>query len=995
MPIPHEPQVVFEKSFSRRRHRVSFSKLKRQIHSILICLAMIITLPLFASDSPFTVDSWTTEDGLPQSSVISIVQTHDGYLWLATLNGLVRFDGNSFTSFDVNKTPGLPSNRIVFLFVDSANTLWVGTDNAGLCAIQNGVVKKFNTAGITGNIINAYEDESGGVWFSTADGSLFYWKDGQLDRRSANVPDQFSAELFYRAMHILVPGKNNVVWQLQGGQVVKFQANKMVKDFGPSPWKNSPVPMQFKTPAGYLAVIQIDANITATCEDNEGNLVVGTRGSGVYWFNAAGGYEHISVSEGLSQGFVLSLYFDHEGNLWVGTDGGGLDRVNKDYFTSPAGLSSGVAKSVAEDAQGGLWVTFNAGGLIYSLTNSSQAFNIGKYNNAWSVLVDTRQQIWAGAYGEGLFRFADGSFDPVSEAAGLGSKIYALFQSHDGKLWVGGTNSLGCYDGQGWKFFTDSEGLPANNTIRAIAEGTNGNLWIGTEGGGLCSLIDGKISPTNAPVKDISCLLVDHTGVLWTGTSGHGLVRFDGNRWTTFAESNGLAGDDIGYLVEDSLGNLWIGSYEGLTRVSEASLAEAAADKDKKISCRVFLSRECSAGAQPAAIRAHNGKLWFPTIQGLVSVNPADLKSDTNPPPVIIESVFVDGVRQKGNPLSSTWTEAVTLTPKNEQLEIHFTALDFSAPKRTQLAVRFKYQLDGRDQTFTDIGGERVAHFNKLPSGDYYFHVIACNEDGVWNNTGARLEIIVQPPFWRKPWFVAAAVLLFLGVLAGTIYLISTAKLKRELRALHQKELIERERARIARDLHDQLGANLTQVTLLGEMAEADKDLPAEVEQHAQQICATARETTRALDEIVWAVNPSNDTLEGLANYACKYAQDYFALANISFHADLPAALPATRILPEVRHNVFLAFKEAVNNVVKHAGASKARVWLRLEPEQFILGVEDNGRGLGGVPEKSLRNGLKNMRKRLADIHGQFEIASGPEGGTVVQLKVPIAKAKP
>ena len=658
---------------------------------------MAISLPLFASDSPFTVDSWTTEDGLPQSSVISIVQTHDGYLWLATLNGLVRFDGNSFTSFDVNNTPGLPSDRVVFLFEDSRQTLWVGTDTAGLCAIKNGVVKRVDTGANSGKVIGAFEDETGAVWFSTADGSLFCWKDGQLDRRSSNVPDQFSAELFYRAMHMLVPGRNNVVWQLLGGQVVKSQANKLVKDFGPSSWKSSPVQVSFKTPSGYLAVIQIDGNVTATCEDSDGNLVVGTRGSGVYWFNAAGGCQHISTNEGLSHGFVLSLCFDHEGNLWVGTDGGGLDRINKDYFTSPAGLSSGVAKSVAEDAQGGLWVTFNAGGLIYSLTNSSHAFDIGKYNNAWSVLADTRQQIWAGAYGEGLFRFNAGKFDPVSEAAGLGKKIYALFQSHDGKLWIGGANSLGCHDGQGWRFFTESEGLPPN-TIRAIAEGTNGNLWIGTEDGGLFALSDGKISPANAPVKDISCLFVDHAGVLWAGTFGHGLTRFAGDHWTTFAESNGLAGDDIGYLVEDDLGYLWIGSYEGLTRVAETSLAEAAADKDKKISCRIFLSRECSAGAQPAAIRTRDGKLWFPTIQGLVSVNPADLKPDTNPPPVIIESVFVDGVPQKGNSLSSTWTDAVTLTPKNEQLEIHFTALDFSAPKRTQLAVRFKYQLDGRDQ---------------------------------------------------------------------------------------------------------------------------------------------------------------------------------------------------------------------------------------------------------------------------------------------------------
>ncbi len=277
-----------------------------------------------------------------------------------------------------------------------------------------------------------------------------------------------------------------------------------------------------------------------------------------------------------------------------------------------------------------------------------------------------------------------------------------------------------------------------------------------------------------------------------------------------------------------------------------------------------------------------------------------------------------------------------------------------------------------------------------MQPGQYTFLVQACNEDGVWNKTGAALAVTVQPPFWRKPWFLAATVLTLLGALAGAIYLISTAKLKRQLRAAQQKEAIEYERARIARDLHDQLGANLTQITLLGEMAETDKELPAEIEQHAQQICVTARETTRSLDEIVWAVNPSNDTLESLANYACKYAQDYFAMAGVRFRAELPPGLPPIPILPEVRHNVFLAYKEAVNNVVKHAHATEARVKLLLEPGQFVLSVADNGRGLGDLSGKQLRNGLKNMRRRLADVGGQFDLAPGAAGGTVVKLTVPV-----
>jgi ligand-binding sensor domain-containing protein/signal transduction histidine kinase len=959
--------------------------LKRRIHFWVIGLAAALVLgQRAAADSPFTVDVWNTEDGLPQSSVIALTQTRDGYLWLGTLNGLVRFDGHAFTPFNVNNTPGLPSDRIIFLFEDSRTNLWVGTDNAGLCLIKNGVVKNFDAGGAGGKVIFANEDGNGVVWFCTTAGRFLSARDGMLDLH----PAAFPAQLFYRIFHLRVPGHNGVSWRLHAGRVEKFRGETLERDFGPTPWTNSQVPAVFHTPDTNYIQFQFDAAVAAAVVDREGNLVVGTHGEGVFWFDAAGGCSHISTDEGLSHGIVLSLCFDREGNLWAGTDGDGIERIRKKMFAVPAGFSSGVAQSVAVDVQGGIWVAFNSRGLTYSLTNASRDFRIGSKNNAWSVLVDDRQQVWAGTRDEGLFRLESGSFRPVS-AAGIAPPICALFQSRDGKLWVGGQGGLGCYDGHDWTVFSTGDGLPPN-PVRALAEDAKGAIWIGTESGGLFTLRDGKISAANAPVKDISSLLVDHGDVLWAGTSGHGLARLAQGHWTSCAAADGLAGDDIGYLIEDDLQNLWLGSYEGLMRVGESSLADFAADPLKKISCRTLLTRECSAGTQPAAIRAPDGKLLFPTIAGLVAVNPVDLKPDTNPPPVVIESVLVDGVPQKNNPLSSTWPERVVLRPENEQLEIHFTSLNFSAPKRAQLAVRFKYQLEGRDNKPTDAGGERVAYFSKLAPDKYVFRVTACNEDGFWNDTGATIAVTVEPPFWRKPSFLATATLAFLGALAGTIYLVSTAKLKRQLRLAQQKEMIEHERARIARDLHDQLGANLTQVTLLGEMAEADKNLPGEVEQHAQQICATARETTRSLDEIVWSVNPSNDTLESLASYACKYAQDYFALAGVSYRAELPTQLPPAPILPEVRHNVFLAFKEAVNNVVKHAHATEAHVKLQLEPDKFILSVTDNGRGLGDISKKKLRNGLKNMRRRLTDVHGEFEISPGADGGTVVKLTVPV-----
>ena len=242
-------------------------------------------------------------------------------------------------------------------------------------------------------------------------------------------------------------------------------------------------------------------------------------------------------------------------------------------------------------------------------------------------------------------------------------------------------------------------------------------------------------------------------------------------------------------------------------------------------------------------------------------MNPAELKPDLQPPAVMIESMLVDSREQKTNRLDSAWPPSITIPPGGEELEIHYTALNFSAPE----LVRFKCWLEGHETASKDVGDERVARYPKLPPGHYRFHVQACNEDNVWSAPDAAvLSITVQPQFWQTGWFRAAMILCLLGIVAAVVRYLSTQKLHRQLQTFQQREALEKERARIARDLHDQLGANLTQVALLGEMAEADKDAPAEIESHAQQISQTARETTRSLDEIVWAVNPANDTLDGL-----------------------------------------------------------------------------------------------------------------------------------
>jgi len=968
------------------------------------------------SGSPFIVDVWTSKEGLPENAVISAIQTRDGYLWLGTLNGLARFDGKQFTVFNEFNTPGLNSDKIVFLFEDRRTNLWIGTETAGVALVQDGKVKSFDLGrpGQEGKLTSACEDASGTVWFYTADSHLARYQKEKMETLSFNFPtppicrmiaaeksgalwiadvggmfslrpENFNPQAIVvdqsvpaERLDFILAGRNGGLWRLMNGRVQKWQSGGLEKDFGAYPWGSSV--------------------IKAACEDPDGNLIVGTHGAGVFWYGPDGSYQQVSKEQGMSSAFVLSLCLDQQGNLWVGTDGKGLNRIKRKIFTPPAKLHPWAAQSLSRDAQRGLWAAFNAQGVTYWTTNRAQDFGVGRGSNAWTVLVDHSQQVWAGTRGEGLFRFQTNHFEPAAGAEIPGRQIFALFEDHLGQLWAGTRNGLACWNGQGWKLYTTRDGL-AENIVRAIAEDAAGNLWIGTENRGLDFFAAGKFLPYPAmenglPGNDISCLYLDPAGVLWVGTAGHGLARFHQGKWTGYSTDDGLASNSIDYLIEDDQGYLWIGSNAGLMRIKKDLLNRFVPGRGNLVSCRTYVetdglpTRECSAGSQPAACRTPEGRLWFPTTEGVVWVNLADIKTNQQPPLVMIESVRIDGQEQKTNRFSSVWQPSVTVPPGHEQLEIHYTGLNFSAPGE----VRYKYRLEGHETAWTEAGDTRVAYYPNMPPGNYRFHVIAGNEDGVWNETGGTLAVKVQPQFWQTWWFSLAVILCLGGIVVAVVRYFSTQKLRRELQLHKQQEALEQERSRIARDLHDQLGANLTQVALLGEMAETDKHLPAEVESHAQQISQTARETTRSLDEIVWAVNPSNDTLEGLVNYACKYAQEYLALAGVRYRAEVPAQLPAIPIPPEVRHNVFLALKESVNNVVKHAQASEAWIRFRLQPDHFTLSIEDNGRGLDTRTDQT-RNGLRNMRKRMKDIHGEFSITPGVPNGTRVQLTVPLGKA--
>lgn len=933
-----------------------------------------------------------------------MTQTRDGYLWLGTQQGLARFDGVHFKTFNDGNTPGLNSTTITKLFEDSRGNLWIGTENGGVVMVNTqGVLARINLGreADESRLLDICEEPSGIIFLWFSNGQLYAYKDGiagigiycwrivvenngwtwvgtppgkMLSLRyipgSKPLAFQVEDELFAGKLDFLLASKQGGYWRLANGQIQKWTANHLDRVLTNYPWGTN-------------------RSVNAACEDSDGNLIVGTDREGIYWFDASGKSQWLSsVNAGLSHNTILSLLMDREGNLWVGTDGGGLNRVRRQVFE--VAESGRNVQSICEDHQQRLWLA--SGGELVALKNGQrETYRPGV--DVRSVLVDVNSNLWAGAYGGVLHM--DGTNLIRTLVPEFPGKVTTLYQDRNKKVWAGAENGLMFWSGSNWISFAlpDSSAV---HSIHAIVDDSEGNLWVGTEGGGLKRVREGRgesFTRTNGlPSNNVSSLYLDRDGVLWVGTSG-GLARLFHGHWTSYSKNEGMITDGIAYIIEDDQVNLWLGSTAGLMCVQKKELNEIASGTAKTALFRSFgqadglPSGECSFGFQPAACHASDGKLWFPTIRGVASIMPSALQPNTNPPPVIIESVLIDGVAQNAQTLRSPVPASLQVRPGQEILEIDFTSLDLTAPLRG----RFKYRLEGFESAWIEKPADvRFASYTKLPPGDYQFHVRACNEDGKWSDADAVLAVHVLPPFWRTWWFLSASAICLLGMIVGSVYYVSTQKLHRQLESLRQHEALEKERARIARDLHDQLGANLTQVALLSEMAETDKNSPDEVEAHAKQISQTALETTHALDEIVWTVNPSNDTLDGLINYVCKYAQEYLALADLRYRLEVPSQLPTTPISPELRHNVFLAAKESVNNVVKHARASSAWLRLRLEPHQFILEIEDNGRGISPADEKKGRNGLRNMRKRMQDIGGEFEVTPGSEGGTKVRLTAPL-----
>ncbi len=512
---------------------------------------------------------------------------------------------------------------------------------------------------------------------------------------------------------------------------------------------------------------------------------------------------------------------------------------------------------------------------------------------------------------------------------------------------------------------------------------------MGTGGGGVFRLQNDQVTRFTKQEglgRDVvMALYEDRAGRLWMGTAGGGLCRYRDGRFAQWTTRDGLPDDLIYCVLEDAHGRLWASSSRGVFCVAKAALGPPPVASPAKLPVRVFEesdglpSRECTGGFQPAGWRGRDGRLWFPTVRGLAVLDPERLGS-VPPPRVVLEAVLVNG-QEVPVVSGARWG------PGARDLRFRFAAVSPAAADK----ARFRYRLAGRDGDWVEAGRNGEAHYTRLSPGRYVWQAQASLDQMHWSEPPLELAFVLTPFFWQTGWFALLAGGSLAGAAAWGVRAVSVRRFQRQLAVLERQRAIEQERLRIARDMHDELGGSLTQIAWLSDLARRELAPEAGPLGSLEKISATARSTLRALQEIVWAVHPDYDTLEHLTGYLCQYAEQVFCGTPVRCRFDTPAVLPDRALAADVRPNLIVSVKEALNNVLKHSDATEVRLRIEDRGGEAELVIEDNGRGLPEHPNRNEGRGLDNMRRRAAEIGGALDVGRAPAGGARVRLRWPLA----
>jgi ligand-binding sensor domain-containing protein/signal transduction histidine kinase len=595
--------------------------------------------------------------------------------------------------------------------------------------------------------------------------------------------------------------------------------------------------------------------------------------------------------------------------------------------------------------------------------------------------------------------------------------INALCEDSKNIIWAGtqAGELWRCRDGE-WTMQTNFTA-----SITSLLRDSEGVLWIGTDGAGLIRFKNQTCTyygkENGLLSESIRALHFDENGTLWIGTVGGGLSRLRDEKIATFTTREGLPDNTISQILEDDTGRLWLGTDHGIVAVMQDDLEQCAAGNAVSVYPQLYgqgdgmPSEECTGGFFPAGLKTSSGLLCFSTQRGLVIIDPHPQNSATLAPAVILEQLVVDGAVQYSAPESGDTLPDSTskhntardsknpllLAPGNHRIEIHYTGLNFEEPGR----VHFRYQLEGLDHEWIKAGVQRVASYNYVPPGKYKFRIQAGVEDGTWKESDNPLAFIVPRPFWKSWWFVSASIFMLLIGVAILIRKIEKRRHRQRLEQLEREQAMERERTRIARDLHDEIGGKLCRISYLSKDAVRENGLPGKLQSQITAISETSRKVLQALDEIVWTVDPQNDTLSNFADYIEQVGPEYFETTGIECEVDIPKTLPPRPVSSQVRHQLFSIVQEAWANTLKHSKAARATVKMTFSAETFEIVVSDNGigfdlSGVDGLPNNNgTGNGLRNMRQRMKEVGGQCVIKAEPGRGTSIRFTILLTRDYP
>jgi signal transduction histidine kinase/ligand-binding sensor domain-containing protein len=949
--------------------------------------------------SHYGIDFWQEAQGFPSTRIRGIIQARDGYLWMATFSGLVRFDGVSFALFNL-KTGSLKYDEVWGLKEDKEGGLWIGTYGGGLTLLKDGRFTTFTTAdGLPDDVIRSLDvDPDGNIWVGTLRGACrfshgsftsFTRKDGLSNDFVTAICAASRQGIFAAAgnkLHRLVDGRFVVeagIIEEKNGRISHISSGS-----DGSIWIAFEGGTVKKLKDGFVADYAVEKAFSAgnseVYEDRQGTVWMGS-GDGLRILRN-GKFEDFfrgDARTGLS--VVMSLCLDREGSLWIGLETNGLARLRRAQFatlTDGDGLPHNSVLSVFQDSKGDIWIGTAIG---FSKCSGGQITSHTELNGSpippvSSIAEDKEGNLWLGAGGQLFKIMKDGRFvkDPGWKRV---YEIKTIYRDPLNRMWIG-TDGDGLFrfeDGRATVYRTQ-DGL-ASNQVRGILYDRQGALWVTTFGGGVSRFADGKF--TTYTIKDglgsdrIVAVHEADDGSLWFATRG-GLSRFKNGRFFTYTIQEGLPVNQISGILEDGKGSFWFSCSQGIFRVKGTEFIDLAEGKITKVTCYSYgvgdglRSSAFAAGFQPNAWRTKDGKLLFTSLKGLVEVNPEQLFSNPLSPPVHIEKVLINKKAAKAG-------HHAEIPPGEGEVEIHYSALSYLAPEKMQ----FKYQLEGFDKEWVDAGTRRFAYYASLPPGQYKFRVIACNNDGVWNETGDSFAFYLKPHYYQSIWFYALCAALALFA-AHWFYKIRINRMKAEFAA------VTGERNRIAREIHDTLAQGFAGISV---QLEAGKqmlfDSPQLAEEHLDQANNLARGCLEEVRQYVWNLRHRD---QGKGDLAARLSELAKAISGgIPFQFKISGT---PRQLSEPTESILLRIgQEAIVNAVKHARARKIEVEILFESRHVRLRIQDDGCGFDLDEEKTNDNGrfgMLGMRERASQLGGCVAVKSSPGQGTEIEVKVPL-----